>query len=80
MLLINMNQNNSDIMNTKYLINYKPIDTNVIATEINIQYIRLIIFFCLIFIAFIFALKEYLDGLKFIQELSIIETLRSMVY
>ena len=27
--------------------------------------------------AFIFALKEYLDGIRFIQDLSIIETLRS---
>jgi hypothetical protein len=72
-----MDPNNADNMNTKYIINYKPIDTNVVATEVNRQYIKLFIFFCLIFIAFIFALKEYLDGIRFIQDLSIIETLRS---
>jgi hypothetical protein len=72
-----MDQLQSDNMKTNFLIIPKPMITDKIETEVNRQYIRLGIFFIFIFIIIILSLKEYLVGIRFIQDLSIIEYLRN---
>jgi hypothetical protein len=74
-----MDQIQSDNIPTNFLIVPKPIITDKISQEVNRQYFRLYIFFIFIFIIIILALKEYLDGIRFIQDLSIIEYLRNDV-
>lgn len=72
-----IDQIQSDNMKTNFIIVQKPVSTDKVADEVNRQYFRLCIFFIFIFIIIIFALKEYLDGIRFIQDLSIIEYLRN---
>jgi hypothetical protein len=60
---------------TNFLIVPKPTNTDIIGTEVTRQYIRLGIFFILIFLVVILVLKEYLDGLRFMQDLSIFDVL-----
>ena len=75
-----MDQTQSNNTKTNFIILTKPISNDKIGDEVNRQYIRLGIFFIFIFIIIIFALKEYLDGIRFIQDLSIIEYLRNDIY
>ena len=74
-----MDQIQSDNLQTNYLIVPKPINNDKIGQEVDRQYFRLCVFFIFIFIIIILALKEYLDGIRFIQDLSIIEYLRNDV-
>ena len=71
-----MDQIQYDNMKTNYLIIPKPVSTDKINDEVNRQYFRLSLFFVFIFIIIILVLKEYIDGIRFIQDLSIIEYLR----
>jgi hypothetical protein len=75
-----MDQTQTDNMKTNFLITPKPKNNDMIGLEVNRQYIRLGIFFVFIFIIIILSLKEYLDGIRFIQDLSIIEYLRNEPY
>lgn len=72
-----IDQMQSDNMKTNFIIVQKPVSTDKVADEVDRQYFRLCIFFIFIFIIIILALKEYLDGIRFIQDLSIIEYLRN---
>jgi len=60
---------------TNFLIVPRSINNDKIGIDVRNQYIRLGIIFVLIFIAIILSLKEYLDGIRFIRDFSITDTL-----
>lgn len=70
-----MNQTESENIKTTFIITPKPVETINIINEVNQQYIRLFIVLLFFIIIIILALKEYLEGLRFIQDLSITDTL-----
>lgn len=70
-----MIQVESENIKTNFIITPKPITSTNVLVEVKQEYIRLFIMFIFIFIIIILALKEYLVGLRFIQDLSITDTL-----
>lgn len=70
-----MSQVESEYIKTNFLINPKPIVTDKIGAEVTRQYIRLSMIFIFLILIIIFVFREYLDGLRFIQDLSITDTL-----
>lgn len=66
----------SDNMQTNYKITPKPIENDKIALEVKRQYIRLGLLILFVSIIIILSLKEYMTGLEFIKDLSILEQLK----
>jgi hypothetical protein len=65
----------NDNMQTNFLIVPRPTETDKITPEVNRQYIRLSIIAVFIFIIIVLSLKEFLDFIMHISDLSITDYL-----